>query len=329
MGSKKSIDETDNVIEATRYPEEIWQLGSMNLCRLGNFWFPEFMIPTYDKFAFIENLAMRDDDVLVCTFCKTGTGWLQYIAWLIVNVDTDSRNSDACDQNIEQRVPFLECLFPGVDVSQMASPRRVLKTHVPYDLLPQEARRGKGKILYLVRNAKDVCVSFDYFIRLQRISKFKGTFQEFIDIFCDGRVLFGPYPNHVASYMKHRKDANMFIIQYEHLKENPAKVISQIAQFMGRPLSTEQLSEVVRLSQFDVVKNDPLINYSWAHYLEMTEADMTPFFRKGIVGDWKNRLTPEQEQQIYKACIEPLEKMGVTYSGEHHVISSDDIDSKN
>ena len=72
------------------------------------------------------------------------------------------------------------------DISKYPSPR-ILKTHLPFDCLPDEIINNKkdAKIIYVTRNVKDVSISVYHFCQL--LGNFEGvSFEEFCDIFMKG-----------------------------------------------------------------------------------------------------------------------------------------------
>ena len=73
-----------------------------------------------------------------------GTTWLQKIVWHIVS---DSVHSEANQKStIEDLFPYLEYSYPGLkEIAQRPSPR-LMKSHMPYDLLPADVQNGKGKV---------------------------------------------------------------------------------------------------------------------------------------------------------------------------------------
>lgn len=82
---------------------------------------------------------------------------------------------------LEDRFPFLEYPYPGAkSVDKMNSPR-MIKTHLPYFLLPK--RSESAKIIYVLRNPKDTVVSLYYFTRMLSFLGFVGSFEEFLDRF--------------------------------------------------------------------------------------------------------------------------------------------------
>ena len=67
---------------------------------------------------------------------------------------------------------------------------RFIKTHLPFHLLPKQIRTGQKnpKMIYLIRDAKDVCVS-NFSIYLLA-GGFIGTFDEFCCLFLSGKSKF-------------------------------------------------------------------------------------------------------------------------------------------
>ncbi|KAJ7351136.1 Sulfotransferase domain [Desmophyllum pertusum] len=105
---------------------------------------------------FISNFQTRADDVFVATFPKSGTTWVQEIVWQIFN------DGNVHSETIFQRVPFLEIAnnlhFPQPDIKTLPSPR-ILKTHLPYDVIPKGANKDtRCKYIYIARNPKDTVV---------------------------------------------------------------------------------------------------------------------------------------------------------------------------
>ena len=72
----------------------------------------------------------------------SGTTWLQHIVWLIVN----GVHSDNDGLNMEQRFPYIEYEYPGLnEIVKMKNPR-LIKSHLPYSCLPAAVESGQGKV---------------------------------------------------------------------------------------------------------------------------------------------------------------------------------------
>ena len=153
--------------------------------------------------------------------------------WLIQN-GADYTRADGKVNTL--RVPFIE--FGRHDsfalFAELPHPR-AMKTHVPYRYLPKSARELKSKIVYIIRNPKDVMVSYYHLYRMNStFGNFKGTWNDYFQYFVDkGKILgFGNPYEHTLGFWKHRHDDNLLIIFYEHIIANSKEVVSKVAEFL-------------------------------------------------------------------------------------------------
>lgn len=71
-----------------------------------------------------------------------------------------------------------------------ADKRRVIKSHLPFQLLPDQienilGKEEKGvKVIYVARDPRDVCVS--YFHYMKAVAGYEGSLEEFVDAFLAG-----------------------------------------------------------------------------------------------------------------------------------------------
>lgn len=60
-----------------------------------------------------------------------------------------------------------------------------------------------------------------------------GQFDDFFELFMEGKVDFGDYFDTLLSWYEHRDDPNVLFITYEQLKADTKEYILKIAEFMG------------------------------------------------------------------------------------------------
>lgn len=273
------------------------------------FVFPGMVIRSLPK---VQALKARPDDIFVVSFPKTGTTWVQEIVYLIA---TGLDFGSASERNLEQRFPFLEYFYPGVSTIESSPDVRLIKTHLPYSLLPDSVRTENPKIIYVMRNPKDVCVSLFHFTRLIKETGYEGSFSDFFRSFLRGHVSYGPIWKHYLEWWEHRNDPNVLLVAYEDLHRDPGGVIQRVAVFLGRPLREDEVAAVAEHCHFGRMARNPATNYEHWRKLGFLrppaegEAAGGRFMRKGIVGDWKNYFTPEMNAEM-DAWLE--EKFGHT-----------------
>ena len=122
---------------------------------------------------------------------------------------------------MELRVPYLENgYYPGIKEIEKRKGRRLIKTHLPSDLLPPTAITNKSKIIYIYRNPKDVIVSYYHFARMLTYSNYKGSLKRFSNSFINDSVPYSPYFPHLEGYfnLKKRLPENILIVSYEDIK---------------------------------------------------------------------------------------------------------------
>jgi len=101
-------------------------------------------------------------------------------------------------------------------VENMASPR-FIKTHLPVPLLPGQLKEVKPKIIYVTRNPKDMCVSYYHYCKL--IHGLHGSFDEFCDLFIQGKTPVGPIWDHILGFWAQRDEPNVLFLKYEDMKK--------------------------------------------------------------------------------------------------------------
>lgn len=130
----------------------------------------------------VGRFELRDEDVVVASFPKSGTTWLQEVAWRLGHLRGPPDPQHPPGTVLETRFPYLEFAYPGLrDVAGRPPGRRYLKTHLPRHLLPESLGRRPGcRVLYIYRDPRDVAVSYYHFSRLLTYIDYYGSLERFI-----------------------------------------------------------------------------------------------------------------------------------------------------
>ncbi|XP_060880987.1 luciferin sulfotransferase-like [Metopolophium dirhodum] len=262
----------------------------------------------------IEDMDVRDDDIWVCSFMKTGTTWCQEMAWCIAN-DLDFEGAKL---SLFERFPFLElstlrdfekAILENPDIkipkymsnsvefiNGLKSPR-FIKTHLPYKLLPKKLRdqSTKAKIIYTARNAKDTCLS--YFHHLTLLGAYKEHFEEFCKLFASDSVCYSPFFDHILGYWDRRDDSQILFLKYEDMKQDLGSVIRRTAQFLGKDMLDDQILVLENHLSFESMKKNRAVNHQsfnelFCRILNLSIGEGSSI-RSGTVGEGKTKMTPE------------------------------------
>ncbi|XP_058422150.1 amine sulfotransferase-like [Diceros bicornis minor] len=243
----------------------------------------------------IDDFEIRDDDVFIITYPKSGTIWTQQILSLIY-FEGHRNRTEIVDTS--DRVPFLEYNIGKVDNYRRPSPR-LFASHLPYYLAPKGLKNKKAKIIYIYRNPKDVLISYFHFSNLMALLEATDNLEHFMKRFLDGKVYGNLWFDHIRAWYEHRSELNILFMMYEEMKKDLRSSVLKISSFLEKELSDEDVEAIVKQATFQNMKFDPQVNYQ--HLLKHewgTRTNEGDFLRKGTVGDWKHHLTVEQNERF-------------------------------
>lgn len=203
------------------------------------------------------------------------------------------------------RVPWLEEKRLAVVVDQLTSPRAMV-THFPYQLMPPSFHSSKAKTIYVMRNPKDIVVSSYYFHQMAEFLEDPGTFDEFLEKFLEGKVLFGKWTDHVKSWRSAELGDRVLYITYEDMIQDLPGALRRMSEFLGRNLSEEAIQKIAEHCSFKTMKTNRMSNFSLVPKVYMNP-DKSPFLRKGVAGDWKNHFSSEQLARFASVIRKELE----------------------
>ncbi|XP_066578067.1 cytosolic sulfotransferase 1 isoform X2 [Amia ocellicauda] len=249
-----------------------------------------------EKFDKVENFSARPDDILIATYPKAGTTWVSHMLDQIYFGDDPK---SLASQPVYERVPYLEIcapdFFTGVDlIDSMTSSPRLIKTHLPVQLVPKSFWEQKCRVIYVARNPKDNAVSYFHFGRMNKLQPEPGDWASYLERFRKGQMLFGSWYAHVKGWWEHRQNhPQLLYLFYEDLKEDVSRELGRVCDFLGVSLSEEAQDRVLREVGFQSMRDNSMTNYSTCAVMDHS---VSPFMRKGMVGDWKSHFTVSQNE---------------------------------
>ena len=98
----------------------------------------------------------------------------------------------------------------------------------------------------------------------------------------------------------------MLVLHYEDMQQDLATHIRRLGTFLGWHLSPQAVAAIADYASFESMSANPFTNREGN---PMMDFSIARFLRKGVVGDWKNHFTAEQDAR-FQAVWE--QKMGGT-----------------
>lgn len=259
--------------------------------------FPPF-ITQEDMDVLEKDFVVRDDDLFVVTYPRSGTTWTEQIVHLLL------KQGEQGEQLLTDAAPWLETLpkRPGGMNKFLQSIRgqRLFTCHLPLVLMPGSIVT-RGKYIYVARNPKDVAVSFYHHDRSK--NGYTGTWEEFYTLFLEGKVMYGSHFRHVLPWWQASQETdNILFLTYEDMIHDLAAVIRQITSFIDVPLNQTLLEQVLKGSNFGAMKTNKKTNFNWVAQQE----GVPKHYRKGIIGDWREQFSTEQNEHFDKVYLQVM-----------------------
>ena len=209
------------------------------------------------------DFKFRDDDIIISTYAKSGTTWMQQIiSQMLFNGDTDI-DTQAMSPWIDFRVPPKEVKLPAVEAQ---THRRFVKTHLPVEALVYSP---KAKYIYIGRDGRDVLWSlYNHHAKgneamYNALNNSPGRvgppleppsadIREYWHTWLekDGFPYWSFWEN-VRSWWAIRNLPNMMMVHFDVLKRHMPEEMRRIAAFLDIPIDESKWDAIVEHCTFD------------------------------------------------------------------------------
>lgn len=243
----------------------------------------------------------RDDDIVIATYAKSGTTWMQQIvAQLVFN--------GAPEVEVHMLSPWLEARHQDRHevLAKLAAQRnrRFIKTHLPIDALVYSPR---AKYIVVARDGRDALWSFfDHHSNLTRQAldrlntgparlgpRWSHPKSSVRDYFLDWLARDGypiwPFWNHIQGWYEAARLPNLLVVHYADLKAALPAQIRRIADFLEIAVAPGRLPAIVEHCSFDYMKAHAgqVVPGGGARW----KGGARTFMNKGTNGRWHDVLT--------------------------------------
>ncbi len=262
------------------------------------------------------DFEFRDDDIIIATYAKSGTTWLQQIVAQLLFDGAEGMEVAEMSPWMDLRIPPKEVKMPLVEAQ---THRRFLKTHLPVDALVLSDR---AKYVYIGRDGRDVLWSMynhhananeAWYDALNNspgrvgppIEKPPSSITQYFDEWLNGDGHpFWPFWENIRSWWDIRDLPNVYLIHFADLKRDMAGEIRRVAEFLEIPINEDIWESILLHCSFDYMKANatqsvPLGGAFW-------DGGAKTFIHKGQNGRWRDTLSAEEIQRYESLAVEEL-----------------------
>src|SRR5579884_2144006 len=265
-------------------------------------------VKTVLKYLLGRDIADRDvavypDDTFLVSYPRSGNTWTRF---LIANLLHPEKEVGFA--NIESLVPDTAALSSRT-LKRIARPR-ILKSHQYFD--PRYP-----KVLYIVRDPRDVALSYYQFHRKYGFIRDDSPLEMFVSDFVAGRLVsadWGTWAENVASwYYTRQGNPKFMLVRYEDLKQDTERELTRMARFLGVDPTPEVLNRAVsqssaeRMRKLEHEQRDQWIG-------TRKHRDDIPFVGRANAGAWQGSLPAECVAKIEGAWGELMQVLGYELS---------------
>ncbi|XP_003514216.1 alcohol sulfotransferase A [Cricetulus griseus] len=244
--------------------------------------------------------VIRDEDTIILAYPKSGSHWLVEIVCLI---QTKGNPEWVQTVSVWDRSPWIETESGRQNLINKKGPH-LMASHLPFHLFPKSFFSSKAKVIYVIRNPRDVLVSGYFFWCKTKLVKKAESLRTYFEWFLKGHVPFGSWFEHTRGWLSMRGSENFLLLSYEDMKKDTRRAIEKICDFLGKKLEPQELDMVLKYSSFQAMKENKMSNFSLMPKDLITKG--FDFMRKGITGDWKNHFTVAESETFNKVFQEKM-----------------------
>jgi len=251
-----------------------------------------------------KDIAGRDfniysDDTFIVSYPRSGNTWTRF---LIANL-----------LHPQEEVTFatIESQVPDSEAQSRAHLRRIprprfIKSH-------QYFHPRYRRVIYIVRDPRDVALSYYHFHRKNRQIEDAYPLAGFISDFVGGRMIsasWGTWRENVGSWISARGGTPGFLLlRYEDMLADTLNQTNRLAEFLGVKPTSSLLERAIESSAADHMRE---LEQSQGGQWVSTKGKRTdiPFVREASAGAWKTKMPERSVAEIEAAWGSVMSALG-------------------
>jgi aryl sulfotransferase len=258
------------------------------------------------------SFSPRDGDVIIATYPKCGTTWMQRIVDLLIFQSPAPRPINEVSPWIDAR--FLDPIESVIERVEKQGHRRFVKSHLPFDGLPY----FEGvRYIHVARDGRDACMSY-----FNHCAGYTPLAYEAFDRAAPD--MGGPAPRCPASpsefwsdwlrkgigpgsqdgfpslsffdfentWWQARARENVLLVHYNDLKADLEEEMRRIGAFLSIDVEPGSWTSIVKAATFEEMKRDG--DDLLPQFGRIFDGGSQRFLHKGSNGRWRDVIAPEE-----------------------------------
>ena len=255
------------------------------------------------------DFQFRQDDIIINTYPKAGTTWMQQIVCQLIFNGQE-------DVNIPRVSPWLESRLSAkrfgseaqlLQALEEQTHRRFIKSHLTLDA---QVFSPKAKYIFVARDGRDVaCSLYNHLANL--IVEGHVPPKSVQEIFND-RILGKSetsFFQHIRSWWNIRHLPNVLFVHFCQLKKNLSSEIKRVAKFLEMDTGALNWDAILEHCSFGYMKGRAVNFIDNKYFVGGAET----FFCRGTNNRWVNVLTQEESDMYEARAIEDLGAEGARW----------------
>ena len=156
-----------------------------------------------------------------------------------------------------------------------------------------------ARFIHIIRDGRDACVSGYNMRKAMQEPDFDKKFPTF-HAYAENFAKSWSHSVRRGHKFRDQQPDRYAEVRYEDLHADPQKELARLFAFLEVPVNEGIVETAVEAGSFK----------SLSKGRERGEESKGSFFRKGIVGDWKNTMAPETQEAFWTGAAETLTLMG-------------------
>ncbi len=169
-------------------------------------------------------------------------------------------------------------------------------THSTLNPLAQSILPKFNKIIYIIRDPRDIAISYAKFAFTEhKLKNSSPHYEQSPETYLENRIeeMTRQWVQHVGSYLRYQQELNIYPIFYERLLHSFDSELEKLLAYLEIELSPEAIAQIKHNVTFKTMKQK-----SPKH------------LRKGSSGQWQDKLSDRQKQKVEQVAAPMLDLLG-------------------